>query len=137
MTRGDDGAEGATRGLIVFDLEQTLTDGSDPPACRLRPGAEDWLRSLELLGFEIHIWTRARRDYALSILQALRLDRLAERLHEKPRWEESTDITLEDCESILGVIPVLQVDDWPEERVEGIPFLEVKPWMGEDIEGGW
>jgi hypothetical protein len=35
--------------------------------------------------------------------------------------------------SSLGEVPVLQVDDWPEERIDGVPFLRLEPWAGEEL----
>ena len=71
--------------IVVFDLDQTVADGSSPPLCVARPGIRDWMASLKLLGFDIRVWTRASLDHAAEIVTALSLDDLVTSCHEKPR----------------------------------------------------
>lgn len=126
----------ATRPFVVFDLELTITDGSDPPACIPRPGIREWLTSLRLLGFDTKVWSRAHLPYSLEVLETLGLNDLISGVHEKPRWEEGERITRAQTTRILGGVPVLQVDDWPDEAVEGVPFMLVARWTGDGFEEG-
>ena len=120
--------------IVVFDMDQTVTDGSSPPLCVARPGIRDWMASLKLLGFDIRVWTRSSLDHAVEIVTALGLDDLVTSCHEKPRWDEGEEISREAATRILGALPALTVDDWPDEGIEGIPFLQLDPWDGENIE---
>ncbi|MDQ3620407.1 MAG: hypothetical protein M3391_09840 [Actinomycetota bacterium] len=118
-------------GIIVFDMEQTITDGNDPPEVHVRPGIPELIDAFRNLGFDVHVWTRARLAHAIDVLDSVGLRPRVDGIHEKPRWEESERISGEDARRILGGVPVLQIDDWPEERIDGVPFLLLEPWAAE------
>ncbi len=119
--------------IVVFDLDQTISDGSPPTLCVARPGIREWMASLKLLGFDIRVWTRAALDHADETVTALGLDDLVSRCHEKPRWTEGEEISREAAIRILGSLPALAVDDWPDEGIKGVPFLQLDPWDGERV----
>jgi hypothetical protein len=123
----------ATKPIVVFDLDQTIADGSSPGTCVARPGIREWMTSLKLLGFDIRVWTRANLDHATETIASLALDDFVSRCHEKPRWTEAEEISQEVAIRILGSLPALTVDDWPDERVKGVPFLQLDPWDGENV----
>ena len=66
-------------------------------------------------------------------IRVLRLEGLVTRCLEKPRWAEGEEISREVAVRILGALPVLTIDDWPDEGIAGVPFLQLDPWDGEVV----
>lgn len=120
--------------VVVFDLDQTISDGSDPPHCVIRPGMREWISSLVKLGYDVRVWTRSSLDYAERVVSCLGFEDFVT-VHRKPDWSEGDGIGRETAERILGTLPVLQVDDWEGERIAEVPFQLVEAWDGQALSG--
>ena len=117
---------------LFWDVDGTLFayDGKHPAPLaaerQLRPHAEEVISTLEQLGVEHYVWSRAGKENACSAAQRLGIP--AERCFAKPEFEAPED---------LGKIPVtpdLVIDDRDDESVLIFPHIVVDSYRGGDDE---
>lgn len=106
------------KGLVVFDVDGTVTDGIG----QARPGIYELFEVLHALGYQIRLWSAGGRAHARQVQQELRLP-YVDGLHDKPRkWAE----TAEYCHQVMGAVPDLVVDDTEVGPLLGVGTLKVR-----------
>lgn len=117
---------------LFWDVDGTLFayNGTHPAPLaaerELRPHAEEVISTLEQLGVEHYVWSRAGKENACSAAQRLGIP--SERCFAKPEFEAPED---------LGKIPVtpdLVIDDNADESVLIYPHIVVSSYRGGEDE---
>ena len=116
---------------LFWDVDGTLLsyDGYPPPEAskrELRPHAQEVISTLEQLGIENYIWSRAGKENACGAAQRLGIS--PERCFAKPEFEAP-----EDLGSIL-VTPDLVIDDSDQESILIYPHIIVPSYKGGEDE---
>lgn len=87
------------------------------------PGIQRLLGTLQLLGFEIRIWSAGGAERAQHVAASLGIPEA--KCYSKPEYPIQPEAAL----ALLGDVPALQMDDDPTERVADWPFM-VTPCEG-------
>lgn len=119
----------AGNGIILMDVDGTVSCGRSAPRCRARPGMGVTIELLDALGYELAMWSAGGAQHAWAVAQHCGYAEHVHRFYGKPDGPMSPENAL--CVIGETVRPVLQVDDELTERVGDWPFFLIEGWYGD------
>lgn len=119
--------EPESAGLVLLDVDGTISCGSPPERCTARPGLRLWLKTLRVLGYRIALWSGGGVDHAYQTAKKLGVDDLVSGFYDKP---DAIGASVDDVVKIVGEVPALIVDDDEAEEVESVTFMFVESFAG-------